>query len=190
MYLIVGLGNPGEKYAGTRHNVGFDAVDALAETYDIRLSHKRARALWGRGEMAGVPVILAKPQTYMNLSGEAVSRLVRMNGLDPAHDLIVLSDDIHLAPGNLRIRQQGSAGGHNGLKDIIAHLGTDAFLRVRIGVGEPPAEGEQVQHVLSRFSKSDRERVDAAIADAAEAVAMIVRGDTEAAMGRYNQKKY
>ncbi len=190
MYLIAGLGNPTDQYKDTRHNVGFDVIDALADRYGIRMNRRRARALCGRGVIEGQEVLLIKPQTYMNLSGDAVSRLVRYHNLEPQTDLIVVSDDIHLEPGNIRIRQQGSAGGHNGLKDIIAKLHTDAFSRVRIGVGEVPEGGDQVGHVLSRFPKGDRERVDEAVKDAAEALTLMVRGETEDAMNHYNQKKY
>ncbi len=190
MVLIVGLGNPTEQYQGTRHNVGFEVLDALAARYDIRIDRRKSRALIGKGEIAGVPVLLAKPQTFMNLSGDAVSRLVRFQRLDPARDLIVVSDDIHLAPGNLRIRQQGSAGGHNGLKDIIAKIHTDEFTRVRVGVGEVPEGGDQIKHVLSGFSNAERERVDEAIQNAVEAIALLAQGEAEAAMGRFNQKKY
>ncbi|MCC8142429.1 MAG: aminoacyl-tRNA hydrolase [Lachnospiraceae bacterium] len=190
MYLIAGLGNPSDKYKDTRHNVGFDVIDALADRYGIKLNRKRGRAVCGRGEIEGESVLLAKPQTYMNLSGDSISRLVRSNGLDPKKDLIVVLDDIHLDPGNIRIRQQGSAGGHNGMKDIIAKVHTDEILRVRIGVGEVPEGGDQVKHVLSRFSAGERLRVNEAIADAEAALALMVQGKTDEAMNRYNQKKY
>ncbi len=190
MYLIAGLGNPSEKYKNTRHNVGFDVIDAAAEKYDIKMNRKRGRAVCGRGEIGGQDVILAKPQTFMNLSGDSVSRLLRHYRLDPQRDLIVVSDDIHLEPGNIRIRQQGSAGGHNGLKDIIAKVHTDEFPRVRIGVGEVPEGGDQVEHVLSRFSQGERERVDEAVSDAVEALALLVSGKSGEAMNQYNRKKY
>ncbi len=190
MYLIVGLGNPTDKYKGTRHNVGFDVIDALADRYDIRMNRRKGRAICGHGEIEGQPVILAKPQTYMNLSGDSVARLVRAHGIDPKKDLIIVHDDIHLEPGNLRIRQQGSAGGHNGMKDIIEKVHTDEISRVRVGVGEVPEGGDQVRHVLSRFSKSERERVDEAARDAAGALALMVQGQTGEAMNRYNRKKY
>ncbi len=190
MYLIVGLGNPSEKHKNTRHNIGFDVIDTLAETYDIQLNRKRCRAICGRGEIEGESVVLAKPQTYMNLSGDSVSRLVRHFGLDPKENMIVVLDDIHLEPGNLRIRLQGSAGGHNGMKDVIAKVHTEEFPRLRVGVGEVPEGADQVEHVLSSFSKDERERVDEAIKDAVEALALMVQGQTEEAMNRYNRKKY
>ncbi|MCD8299847.1 MAG: aminoacyl-tRNA hydrolase [Clostridiales bacterium] len=190
MYLIVGLGNPGDKYKGTRHNVGFDTIDVLAEKYDISVTKRRGRAFVGKGLIEDEKVILAKPQTYMNLSGESVSRLIKSYGLDTAHDLIVICDDIYLACGNLRIRKSGSAGGHNGMKDIIARTHSDEFPRVRIGVGGKPEGTDLVKHVLGHFSKSERERVDEAAGDAAAAVAMMVKGETDAAMNKYNRKKY
>ncbi len=190
MYLIVGLGNPDPKYDGTRHNIGFDAIDSLAEKYGIVINRRRCRALCGQGEIDGQPVILAKPQTFMNLSGDSVSRLVRHNHLDPKKDLIVVHDDIHLDPGNLRIRRQGSAGGHNGMKDIIEKVHTDEITRVRVGVGDVPEDSDPVSHVLGKLSKSERERVDEAVRDAGEAIALMVQGQTDAAMNKYNQKKY
>ncbi len=190
MHLIVGLGNPDRKYDGTRHNIGFDVIDALAEKYDIDVNRKRCRALIGQGEIDGQPVILAKPQTFMNLSGDSVTRLVRHNHLDPKKDLIVVHDDIHLDPGNLRIRKQGSAGGHNGMKDIIDKVHTDEIMRVRVGVGDVPEDSDPVSHVLGKLSKSERERVDEAVQNAVEAIGLLVQGKTDEAMNKYNQKKY
>ncbi len=190
MFLIVGLGNPTEKYAQTRHNVGFDAIDALAERYDVPMNKKRGRAICGKGVIEGEKVILAKPQTYMNLSGDSVSRLLHFYNLEAAKDLIVICDDIYLACGNLRIRKSGSAGGHNGLKDIIAKCHSEDFSRVKLGVGEKPSGRDLVDHVLSRFSKAERQLVDEAIGEACEAVALMVKGETDKAMNLYNRKKY
>ncbi len=190
MYLIVGLGNPADKYKGTRHNIGFDVIDAMADKYDIKMNRKRALAVIGKGEIDGEQVILAKPQTFMNLSGDSVSRLVRHYGIDPKENLIIVHDDIHLDPGNLRIRKQGSSGGHNGMQDIIDKVRTDEISRVRVGVGDVPAGSNQVEHVLSRLSKNDRERVDEAVRDAVGAAVMMAQGQTEEAMNRYNRKKY
>ena len=136
MYLIVGLGNPTAKYEKTRHNAGFDVIDAIADKYGIELNLRKGKAFCGTGYIEGQKVMLAKPQTYMNLSGDSVSALVNFYKLDPMEDLIVVFDDISLAPGNLRIRKKGSAGGHNGIKDIIAKTGTDQFARVKVGVGK------------------------------------------------------
>ena len=190
MYLIVGLGNPSEKYEKTRHNIGFDVIDALAEKYNIKMDRKKARAVCGSGLIEGQKVLLAKPQTYMNLSGDSVQRLVRFFRLDPQKDLIVVFDDISLAPGSIRIRKKGSAGGHNGVRDIIAKVGSDQFSRVRVGVGEKPENGDLVSHVLGRFSGADRELADSAVADAADALAQMIRGETEEAMNRYNRRKH
>lgn len=189
MYLIVGLGNPTEKYEKTRHNIGFDVIDALAEKYCIKVDQRRSRAVCGFGQIEGHKVILAKPQTYMNSSGDSVKRLVRVFYLDPETDLIVVFDDIRLSPGSIRIRKKGSAGGHNGVRDIIAKVGSDQFARVRVGVGERPAGGDLVSHVLGRFSAAERELADAAVADAVDALALMVRGETDGAMNRYNRRK-
>ena len=138
MYVIAGLGNPKKEYENTRHNVGFDAVDLLADRHGIRVNEARHRGLVGKGIIAGQKVILLKPLTYMNLSGESIRDVVQYYKLDPSAQLVVLCDDINLDPGVLRIRKKGSAGGHNGLKNIIAQLGRDDFCRVRIGVGSKP----------------------------------------------------
>ena len=140
MYIIVGLGNPGREYAGTRHNIGFDVIDRLAEEEHMNVLEKKHKAIIGKGYVAGQKVILAKPQTYMNLSGESIRELVDYYKVDETCELIVISDDISLEVGQIRIRKKGSAGGHNGLKNMIAHLGHDQFLRVKMGVGEKPED--------------------------------------------------
>ena len=138
MYVIVGLGNPGDKYARTRHNVGFDVIDLLAEQNGISVTERKHKALIGKGRIAGQAVILVKPQTFMNLSGESVGDILHFYKLDPAQDLIVISDDVALDPGTLRIRKKGSAGGHNGLKNIIAHCHTEEFMRCFLSSAFPP----------------------------------------------------
>ena len=138
MKIIVGLGNPTSQYVGTRHNIGFAVIDELSKEYNIAVDTKKHKALCGKGVIDGQKVILAQPLTYMNLSGESIRELVDYYKIDPESELIVIYDDINLAPGKLRIRAKGSAGGHNGIKNIIAHLGTEKFYRVRIGVGEKP----------------------------------------------------
>ena len=138
MYIIAGLGNPTEQYAGTRHNVGFDVIDALADKYNISVEGRKNRAFIGKGVIEGQKVILVKPQTFMNLSGESIRGLVDYYKIDPETELLVIYDDISLDVGQLRIRKKGSAGGHNGIKNIISHLGTDAFPRIKVGVGEKP----------------------------------------------------
>lgn len=188
MYIIVGLGNPGSRYAHTRHNVGFDTIDILADRYGISVDNKKFKALWGKGVIEGQRVVLAKPQTYMNLSGESVRQLIDFYKIDETEELIVIYDDISLEPGQLRIRVKGSAGGHNGIKSIIAHLGGQDFKRIKVGVGEKPLGFDLADYVLSRFSKAERESVEEALQRAAEAAAAIMTDGMDAAMNRYNKK--
>lgn len=190
MYIIVGLGNPTRQYEGTKHNVGFDTIDYLIDEYQIPSSGTGHKALFGKGMIAGQKVIVAKPMTYMNLSGESVRELVNYYKVDPESELIVVYDDISLAPGQIRIRKKGSAGGHNGIKNIILHTGTEGFSRVKIGVGEKPKGWDLADYVLSTFPKEDREKVEEAMDHAVEAVRMMLDGETEAAMNRYNRKSY
>lgn len=189
MFLIVGLGNPTEKYENTRHNVGFDVIDALADKYNIEVKEKKAKALCGSGYIEGQKVILVKPQTFMNLSGDSVTPLMNFYKLDPEEDLIVVCDDINLEPGYIRIRKKGSAGGHNGLKDIIAKTGSDQFSRVKVGVGKKPANWDLADFVLSRFSKGEREALEEAIKDTIDTLVLMVQDETDEAMNRYNGKK-
>lgn len=189
MFLIVGLGNPSEKYDKTRHNAGFDVIDLLAEKYNIEVKEKRAKALCGSGYIEGQKVLLVKPQTFMNLSGESVAPLLNYYKLDVAEALIVVYDDINLEPGYIRIRKKGSAGGHNGIKDIIAKTGSDQFSRVKVGVGHKPADWDLADFVLSRFSKAERACLEEGLEDAADALAQMICGETEAAMNQYNGKK-
>ncbi|MBR6396869.1 MAG: aminoacyl-tRNA hydrolase [Lachnospiraceae bacterium] len=188
MFLIVGLGNPGTKYAGTRHNIGFDTITHLSDEYDIKLNKKEHKAVCGAGFINGNKVILAQPQTFMNLSGESVREFVDFYHLDPENELIVISDDIDLEPGNIRVRPKGSAGGHNGLKNIIAHLGTQNFTRIKIGVGARPTEWDLADHVLARFDKDTEEIIRDAIDRAGKAAVTIMEEGPEAAMNKYNQK--
>lgn len=188
MYIIVGLGNPGKQYEHTRHNVGFDTIDVLAERYRISVDAKKYRALYGKGMIEGNKVILAKPQTYMNLSGESVRELIDFYKIDEAEELIVIYDDISLEPGQLRLRAKGSAGGHNGIKNIIAHLGGQEFKRIKVGVGEKPKGYDLADYVLSRFSKEERQRVDASLERAADAAVKIITDDMASAMNEYNKK--
>ena len=188
MVIVVGLGNPTRKYEHTRHNVGFDVIDFLAEQYNISMSAAKFKGICGVGMIEGIKVLLLKPQTFMNLSGNCVGEAVDFYKPDMATELIVVYDDIDLAPGNLRIRKKGSAGGHNGMKDIIAHLGTQEFLRVRVGVGAKPEGWDLADHVLSRFSGDERELVEEAIRSGADAVKMMVQEEIDAAMNQYNKK--
>ncbi len=186
MVIIVGLGNPGREYDNTRHNVGFQVLEKLAAKENISVLEKRHKAIIGKGAIAGEKCILAKPQTYMNLSGESVRELVSFYKVDEKAELIVISDDVSLEPGQIRIRKKGSAGGHNGLKNIIANLGHDTFIRVKMGVGEKPAGWNLADYVLGRFSPKDREAVDEAADRAADAICMIIAEGPDAAMNRYN----
>lgn len=188
MFIIVGLGNPTRQYEGTRHNVGFDTINYLVDTYHVPSSGVNHKAMFGKGVIAGQKVLLAKPMTYMNLSGESVRELVNYYKIDPETELIVVYDDISLAPGQIRIRKKGSAGGHNGIKSIIANLGTDKFQRIKVGVGEKPGAWDLADYVLSTFSKDDRISVDEAIDHAAKAIELMVNGRTDEAMNEYNRK--
>lgn len=188
MYIIAGLGNPTLAYEGTRHNVGFDVIDALAEQYNISVDGRKSRALIGKGIIEGQKVILVKPQTYMNLSGESVGALVDYYKVDEETELIVVYDDVSLDVGQLRIRKKGSAGGHNGIKNIIAHLGTETFLRIKVGVGEKPKKYDLADYVLGHFSKAEREIMEEGYQKAIRAVTMMISGKTDAAMNEYNRK--
>lgn len=188
MYIIVGLGNPGRQYAHTRHNVGFDTIDVLADKYRIDVDSKKFKALYGKGVIEGQKVILAKPQTFMNLSGESVRELIDFFKVDEASELIVIYDDISLEPGQLRIRKKGSAGGHNGIKNIIAHLGSQEFLRVKVGVGEKPKGYDLADYVLGHFSKEERVQVEDAMKRGADAVVQMMTAGIDTAMNEYNRK--
>lgn len=188
MYIIVGLGNPGKDYANTRHNIGFDVIDKLAEMENISVLEKKHKAIIGKGYIDGQKVILIKPQTYMNLSGESVREAVDYYKVDEKEELIVISDDISLSPGQIRIRKKGSAGGHNGLKNIIQHLGHDEFQRVKMGVGEKPKGYDLADYVLGHFTAEERKIMDKAAAQAAQAVKMMMQSGAEAAMNEYNKK--
>ena len=188
MYIIVGLGNPGSKYEKTRHNVGFCTIDILADRNHIVMSEKKHKAVCGRGIIAGEKVVLVKPQTFMNLSGESVRELVDYYRIEETQKLIVIYDDISLQPGQLRVRKKGSAGGHNGIKNIIQHLGHDAFLRIKIGVGEKPQGYDLADYVLGRFSKEEQEQMEAAFVKAADAAEFMLQNTIEDTMNRFNGK--
>ncbi|MCR4567639.1 MAG: aminoacyl-tRNA hydrolase [Pseudobutyrivibrio sp.] len=188
MFLIVGLGNPERKYDGTRHNVGFEAIDAISEKYGIDVKHKEHKGLVGKGIINGQKVMLVKPQTYMNLSGECVFELTEYYGVDPTTELIIISDDVSLSTGNIRVRKQGSAGGHNGLKSIIGLLDTKNFPRIRVGVGECQ-KGDMIAHVLGRYDDEDRKRVDDSFEKVVGAVELFLEGNLDSAMNKYNVKE-
>lgn len=189
MYIIAGLGNPTSQYVGTRHNVGFDVIDKLADKYNISVTEKKSKALCGKGVIEGQKVILVKPQTYMNLSGESIRPLIDYYKLDPETEFLVIFDDISLDVGKLRIRKKGSAGGHNGVKSLITHLGTQNFQRIKVGVGEKPKEYDLADYVLGHFSKEEKVKMQEGYDAATEAVVMILQGEIEAAMNRFNKKE-
>ena len=187
--LLVGLGNPGADYEGTRHNVGFIVVEALAERARAVFQHDgRADAFVGSGRLRGRPVVLVKPLTYMNRSGSTVKHLVRRLGFEPTEVLIIV-DDINLTLGKLRLRERGSAGGHNGVQDVIDQLGTDAFPRLRIGVGDDFAQGRQSDYVLSPFTKEEQPVIDEAVVRARDAAVTFVVDGIVSAMNRFNRGK-
>lgn len=189
MFVIVGLGNPGRKYENTRHNAGFMVLDALASKYGIRLTEKKHKALCGTGAIEGVKVLLVKPQTFMNLSGESVGEIMNFYKLSPEDELLIIYDDISLAPGNIRIRKRGSAGGHNGIKSLIAHLGTQEFMRIRVGVGEKPSGWDLADYVLGHFSEEDNTALEKTMPDIMQAAVLIMQGNIDKAMNDYNAKK-
>ncbi|MBE5860397.1 MAG: aminoacyl-tRNA hydrolase [Butyrivibrio sp.] len=189
MYLIAGLGNPEKRYNGTRHNVGFGVIDYLSEKYDIDLSEMKFKGMYGKGRIDGEKVILLKPLTYMNLSGESIRPVADYFKIDTKTELIVLSDDIDLEPGIIRVRPGGSAGGHNGLKNIIALLGHSDFSRVRVGVGKKPPKIDLADWVLGHFDDEDTVYIKEAIEHAADAVTTIMNENVNAAMNKWNGYK-
>nr|WP_295678122.1 aminoacyl-tRNA hydrolase [uncultured Lachnoclostridium sp.] len=188
MYIIIGLGNPTREYEATRHNIGFDAITRLADDYYISLDTKKHKAICGKGMIGGEKVILAKPQTFMNLSGESVRELIDFYKVTK-EEIIVIYDDISLDVGQLRIRTKGSAGGHNGIKNIIAHLGSDEFCRIKIGVGDKPRNWDLADYVLARFPKEEEPVVRDALAKASKACETIITEGTQVAMNFYNKKE-
>lgn len=186
MYIIVGLGNPGRQYENTRHNIGFRLIDKLAEKHNISVLECKHKALIGKGYIEGQKVILVKPQTFMNLSGESVREVLNFYKVEPDTQLIVVYDDISLAVGALRIRKKGSAGGHNGIKNIIAQTGTDIFKRIKIGVGEKPKGYDLADYVLGHFTQAENKEMDAACEQAVEAISLLVREEVDMAMNRFN----
>lgn len=188
MYIIVGLGNPTREYTATRHNIGFDAITRIADDYNIALDTKKHKAICGKGVIEGQKVILAQPQTYMNLSGESIRELIDFYKIDPTSELIVIYDDISLDVGQLRIRTKGSAGGHNGIKSIIAHLGTQEFPRIKVGVGDKPKNWDLADYVLGRFPEQEQPVIREALGNVSAACKCIVTQDINSAMNLYNKK--
>jgi PTH1 family peptidyl-tRNA hydrolase len=185
-WLVVGLGNPGDEYAHTRHNAGADVVALLAQRHGGRLRMGKERSLADEVRVEGQRVALAFPQTYMNDSGLAVGRLVRRYGVESADRVIVVHDELDLPVGRLKVKEGGGLAGHNGLKSIQAHLKSDDFVRVRIGIGKPPGKGEGVNHVLKRPGKAERTELEVTIQEAADAVESIMRDGVAASMNRFN----
>ena len=184
MKAIIGLGNPGMKYAGTRHNIGFDAVTAIADKYNLSINNKKFKGVYADGHIAGEKVLLVQPQTFMNLSGECVREVADFYKLNP-DEIIIICDDINLDVGRLRIRKKGSAGGHNGLKNIIAHLGTEEFPRIRVGVGEKTEGWDLADYVLARFDKDSEPVIREALANVVGAVETWISEGIDAAMNRF-----
>jgi PTH1 family peptidyl-tRNA hydrolase len=183
MFLIVGLGNIGRQYEHTRHNVGFDIIDLISDRYNIPVNREKFKGMYGEGNIAYEKVILLKPSTYMNLSGESVREVVNFYKI-PNENIIVIYDDISLDIGRLRIRTQGSAGGHNGIKNIIANLGTDVFPRVKVGVGQP--KDQLVSHVLGKFCAEDRKRIEEAFKVSVDAVECTIKEGITETMNKFN----
>lgn len=183
MYLIVGLGNPGKEYDGTRHNIGFEAINYIANKYNIELNRIKFKGVFGEGFINNEKIILLKPTTYMNLSGESIREVINFYKIH-TDNIIVLYDDISLDVGRMRIREKGSAGGHNGIKSIISNLGTDVFPRIKIGVGG--AKGSLVSHVLGRFSQEELTVLTKTISATEEAVEMMIIKSIKDAMNKYN----
>ena len=185
-WLLVCLGNPGDQYENTRHNVGFMVADELAERHNIPVQRLKFRALTNTVTVGDRKVLLMKPVTYMNLSGEAVHEAAAFYKIPPEH-ILVVSDEVSLAPGKLRVRRSGSAGGHNGLKNIIAHLGTDQFPRIRVGVGQKPhPDYDMADWVLGKFQGEDKKAVEAAVKKAADAAECLIQEGVDKAMNKYN----
>ncbi len=185
--LLVGLGNPGEQYQNTRHNAGFQVIDAFCKKHSVSLTKNKYKALFGEVTVQGKRVLVAKPQTFMNLSGEAVSAIVNFYKI-PKSSILIVSDDISLAPGKLRIRTKGSAGGQNGLKNIIEHLSTDEFARIKMGVGDRPSRDSDLANwVLGRMNEEEKKLFDEAKENAVKAIETILRDGVDSAMNRYNR---
>lgn len=189
MYIIAGLGNPGKQYENTRHNIGYQVIEALADKHGIRVLESKFKGLIGKGMIGSEKVILIKPLTYMNLSGECIGEAVNYFKIDETAELIVVADDISLDVGHIRIRKKGSAGGHNGLKNIIAHLGHEEFIRIKMGVGDKPSGYDLADYVLGHFSKEETQILEESKKNAVLAIETILTDGIDKAMNLYNTKK-
>lgn len=189
MYIIAGLGNPGRKYENTRHNIGYQVIDELADKHQIKIQELKFKGIMGKGMINGHKVILIKPLTYMNLSGECIGEAVNFFKIDETSELIVVADDISLETGQVRMRKKGSAGGHNGLKNIIAHLGHEEFMRIKMGVGEKPSGYDLADYVLGHFSKEENKILSESRKNAVLALETIMDEGIDKAMNLYNTKR-
>ena len=189
MYIIAGLGNPTKEYEGTRHNIGFEVIDKLADKYGISVDIKKHRAFCGKGMIEGQKVLLMKPQTYMNLSGESIKSAAEYYKIDTEEELLVIYDDVSLEVGQLRIRKKGTPGGHNGIKNIIAHLDSQVFLRIKFGVGEKPKQYDLADYVLGHFAKGEKEQIEQGCEESVDAITKVLQGNVDEAMNIYNRKK-
>jgi len=185
MYLIVGLGNPENEYSNTRHNMGFDVINQIADEYDIKVTKKKFNALYGMGEINGKKVILVKPQTYMNSSGESVIKFKRFYKLSNK-DIVVIYDDLDLNLGDIRLKAKGGAGTHNGMKSVVENLGSENFARVRVGIGSPENKDEMIDFVLQKIPKREREILDKSIINAKESVIVLLENGIDIAMNKFN----
>ena len=187
MFIIVGLGNPGSKYDGTRHNIGFDIIDRLAKKHRIKIKSVKHKSIMGKGSIYGHKVFLAKPLTYMNLSGESVKRIIDYYHIDEKSELIIIADDVSLPIGQIRMRKKGSDGGHNGLKSIIKNFGHNEFIRMKIGVGDKPSGHDLAGHVLGHFVGDDKKIMCECSENAVNAIETIIEDGLDMAMNRYNK---
>lgn len=188
MYIVVGLGNPTKTYDGTRHNIGFNVIDQIAADLGISVNEKKHKAKFGKGYIGGEKIILAKPQTYMNLSGESVRALMDYYKVSE-DELIIIYDDTSLDAGQIRIRGKGSAGGHNGIRSIISHLGTMEFPRIKVGIGSKPPGWDLADYVLSKFKEEEKDIIKEAVKTASDAVRVIITDGINEAMNQYNIRK-
>lgn len=185
MYLIVGLGNPEEDYSKTRHNMGFNVINKLAKQYEIEVTKKKFKGLYGTGIIESEKVILLKPQTYMNLSGESIREIVDFYKIK-LEEIIVIYDDMDIEPGKIKIRKFGGAGGHNGMKSVVKHLSTEKFTRIRVGIGAPKNKEDSINYVIGAISKEDEENLDNATTLAKDAIIEIIKNGVDKAMNKYN----
>lgn len=185
MYLIIGLGNPEPEYSNTRHNMGFDVINCISKSYKIEVNRSKFNALYGSGEINGEKVILIKPQTFMNLSGQAVREFKNFYKISP-ENIIVIYDDIDIDKGKIKIRKQGSAGTHNGMKSVIQEIATKDFIRIRVGTGKPKFKGDLINYVLEHIDKDEREVLDEGIEDSKKAISEIMKNGIDIAMNKFN----